>query len=288
MSRIALSQIPSITFYENSFTLSRRGASESISQLTCIGHPCKLFKPDVVRCDNIGGQGTEVDWKCEADLPEALRFGRVEVSCEGWSGPGDEYVMKGSCALRYRLVEVPRALRTDSGDLRRPSIFTRWFRAAKADPGAVVFNVVWVAVLLLILYSFLKSCFGSSRTRSPPGPRPYNPSYGRPSWFPGGHDYSDPPPPYPKPSTDEGWRPGFWTGAALGGLGTHLFNSARRPQATRYDWERDRFTQGAFRPTTPPTSFTSGRQHSSDDRGEGSSNLGSMRRSTGFGGSNVR
>ena len=64
---------------------------------------------------NVGGQGTDVDWKvrssciscctfnepayhnvqCEADLPEALRFGRVEVSCEGWSGPGDEFVLKG-------------------------------------------------------------------------------------------------------------------------------------------------------------------------------------------------
>ena len=36
-----------------------------------------------------------MDWKCEADLPESLRFGRVEVSCEGWDGPGDPYVLKG-------------------------------------------------------------------------------------------------------------------------------------------------------------------------------------------------
>jgi len=33
--------------------------------------------------------------KCEADLPEALRFGKVEVSCEGWSRAGDPYVLKG-------------------------------------------------------------------------------------------------------------------------------------------------------------------------------------------------
>jgi hypothetical protein len=33
--------------------------------------------------------------QCEADLPSSLRFGRVEVSCEGWNGPGDPYVMKG-------------------------------------------------------------------------------------------------------------------------------------------------------------------------------------------------
>jgi len=29
------------------------------------------------------------------DLPDKLRFGRVEVSCEGWSKPGDPYVLKG-------------------------------------------------------------------------------------------------------------------------------------------------------------------------------------------------
>jgi hypothetical protein len=33
--------------------------------------------------------------KCETDLPESLRLGRVQVSCEGWSGPGDSHVLKG-------------------------------------------------------------------------------------------------------------------------------------------------------------------------------------------------
>jgi hypothetical protein len=33
--------------------------------------------------------------KCETDLPESLRLGRVQVSCEGWSGPGDSYVLRG-------------------------------------------------------------------------------------------------------------------------------------------------------------------------------------------------
>ena len=34
--------------------------------------------------------------KCETDLPESLRLGRVQVSCEGWSGPGDSHVLKGT------------------------------------------------------------------------------------------------------------------------------------------------------------------------------------------------
>lgn len=69
-------------------------------------------------------------------------------------------------------------------------------------------------------------------------------------------------------------------------------NSGRQqrevPTATQYDWERDR----ARVPRASPMAgyYPSQRRafFDSDDRGEGSSSLGSMRRSTGLGGSNVR
>ncbi len=117
MSRIKLADISALTLYEGEYTSSRRG--QPIPQLVCKGKPCQLFTPDVVRCVNLGGEGTHVDWKvctlpytlssvpfswcyakCEADLPESLRLGRVQVSCEGWEGPGDSYVLKG---MRVRL-----------------------------------------------------------------------------------------------------------------------------------------------------------------------------------------
>ncbi|KAI0667839.1 hypothetical protein C8Q78DRAFT_959561, partial [Trametes maxima] len=93
MARVALADIHALTLYKDEITRARR--TSPIPQLTCIGKPCRLFQPDVVRCENIGGSGTEVDWKCEADLPDSLRFGRVQVSCEGWDRPGDPYVLKG-------------------------------------------------------------------------------------------------------------------------------------------------------------------------------------------------
>ncbi|KAI0303848.1 hypothetical protein B0F90DRAFT_1335682 [Multifurca ochricompacta] len=93
MSRVRLADIPALTLYKGESTLSRRG--QPISQLICKGKICKLFTPDVIRCVNLGGEGTEVDWKCETDLPESLRLGRIQVSCEGWLGPGDSYVLKG-------------------------------------------------------------------------------------------------------------------------------------------------------------------------------------------------
>ena len=60
-SRVELAKIESLTFYKDSYTKARRFSS--LPQLVCIGKPCKLFQPDVVRCVNLGGTGTEVDWQ---------------------------------------------------------------------------------------------------------------------------------------------------------------------------------------------------------------------------------
>ena len=38
--------------------------------------------------------------QCEADLPEKLRFGKIDVSCEGWAKAGDPYVLKGTHLCR--------------------------------------------------------------------------------------------------------------------------------------------------------------------------------------------
>lgn len=151
--------------------------------------------------------------------------------------------------------------------------------------------------MIIIFYSFFKSYFGNdSGPRAPPrmGPNP------RPSsdWFPGSYrdDNTNPPPPYTKhdqnSSSQGGWRPGFWTGAMVGGLANHLWSrnsNGERTIAQRrsYDWER-------FRARAQTPFFGGGansrqrRGEESDDRGEGSSNLGTVRRSTGIGGSKVR
>jgi len=276
MSRVALASIPALTFYKDSVTLSRR--TSPIQQLVCLGKPCNLYTPDVVRCENIGGSADQVDWKCEADLPDSLRFGRVEVSCEGWSKPGDPYVLKGSCGLEYRLIQIPKGLREDSGHSGIPP----WFQSI--DIARLLFLTLWLGVLLLVAYNIIKSCLrtnSDSTTRR--NPRPPNTRSGGSGWFPGDHrddDSMNSPPPYSKNSSQSsGWRPGFWTGAAVGTLGASLFNNrgrARPPNQT-YDWERERSYPSPLRSDS-----------NLNDRGEGSSNLGPMRRSTGLGGSNVR
>ena len=168
------------------------------------------------------------------------------------------------------------------------------------DWPSIGFYALWIGFLILILYSFFKSCFGStdSGPRAPPhmghNPRPNS------AWFPGSYrdDRTNPPPPYTKhdqnSSSQGGWRPGFWTGAMVGGLANHVWNrnsNVERPaaQRRRYDWER--FRAQAQSPLFGNDGVTNSRQRrgeESDDRGEGSSNLGTMRRSTGIGVSNVR
>jgi len=273
-TRVALANIPALTFYQDSMTLSQR--TKPIPQLVCIGKACDLYMPEVVRCENVGGHGGDVDWKCEADLPKSLRFGKVEVSCEGWSGRGDPYVLKGSCGLEYRLIQVPKILRDDPYP-RVPSLLK------SLDFGSTIFIVVWMAILVFIVYGFVNSCLrGNSNSGRRPQAPPHHP--GGSGWFPGGYHDEDtniPPPPYsktsPAASWNSGWRPGFWTGAALGGLGAALFNNRGQapqmvPRPASYDWEYNRLFS----------------QRSSEDRGEGPSNLGAVRRSTGLGGSNIR
>jgi hypothetical protein len=71
-SRVRLADIPALTLYNNEPTLSRRG--HPIPQLVCKGKPCNLFQPDVIRCDNLGGGGTNVDWKVCVFM--TLHYGR--------------------------------------------------------------------------------------------------------------------------------------------------------------------------------------------------------------------
>jgi len=169
------------------------------------------------------------------------------------------------------------------------------------DWAGLIFWILWLGFLALILYSVFRSCRNNrnSRRRSSDNPPPHRPNSGGSGWFPGNHhdNYpSDPPPPYPKygqqdaPPTWQNWRPGFWTGAALGGLANHWWNGPRQRTTTEvpvrrtvYDWERPSFFGRGSGYSTRQSSTSS-----DYDRGEGGSNMGPMRRSTGLGGSNVR
>lgn len=254
--------------------------------------------------------------QCDADLPESLRFGRVEVSCEGWSRPGDPYVLKGDydwfdwfnggLIIAHRFLWARVSSRPSAKYLTRrkskatfqmvPTCVTSINIIARLIPCIAdtilssIFATMWISLLLFFLYKVLRSCL-SSRESTPRAPTTGSSFPSSRGWFPGGDpDSHAPPPPYSKtaPGPNAGaWQPGFWTGAALGGMGTYLMNRNNdrqrppprdAPPRARWDWEQ---TAASPRPS-PRAGF------GNMDRGEGSSNLGSMRSSTGYGGSRVR
>ena len=38
-------------------------------------------------------------WECKTDMDNKYRFGTIEVVCEGYDYPDDQYILKGSCGV---------------------------------------------------------------------------------------------------------------------------------------------------------------------------------------------
>jgi len=171
-----------------------------------------------MRCTNSGSSYDEnnVEWTCKASVPPEFKLGSTEVICEGYEHPDDPYILKGSCGVEYRLIL------TEIGEEKYGKKNT-WFSNNDSggsnwdDVYTVIFWILFLGVLFWILVTF---CNGNANNR---------PRQPRGGWFGGGWDGgdgNDPPPPYvprspPKTystnSGGEGWRPGFWSGAAGGG-----------------------------------------------------------------------
>lgn len=81
---------------------------DAVPQLQCIrGNACGVHEPEVVHCEAIGSEelgGHRPLWKCQAaELPNGVRLGTTDVSCEGYDSPDDDRILAGSCSLEYSL-----------------------------------------------------------------------------------------------------------------------------------------------------------------------------------------
>ncbi|RMZ92247.1 hypothetical protein DV736_g541, partial [Chaetothyriales sp. CBS 134916] len=255
---VLLSKVKSLTVRAGQQTASRRVSP--VPQLQCVGPAgiCSLYTIDVMRCINEGsGYRTEdVEWSCKAFLPEELKLGSTDVSCEGYASSDDPYILKGSCGVEYRL------LLTDKGEERygRPDD-TVWKLSSRKseDIANFLFWVVFLGVLFIICYSIYQAYRNEGRGQ---GGRGAGYSGGG-----GGGPYDDPPPPYdsyprdrPQPKkpraytprthtssrttpagnagNQQGWRPGFWTGTAAGAAAGYMFGSRNQRQARRETQQR--------------------------------------------------
>lgn len=246
-----LSKVNSLTLKDGQLTSSRRVSP--VPQLQCVGpiDICKLYKVDVMRCTNEGSdyEQENIQWACKASLPEEFKLGSTDVSCEGYESSDDPYVLKGSCGVEYKL------FLTEKGEQKygkaSENVFSSGKRNKSEDYASYVFMLVFAVVFCIIVYSIWSAWRDDARRPRPRRPGPGGGGGG------GGFDDDEPPPPYdpypprqnpprkpPSQKTsrasssrssggsqqDQGWRPGFWTGAMTGAAAGYLAGNRNRTQ----------------------------------------------------------
>ncbi|CAM9786787.1 unnamed protein product, partial [Hapterophycus canaliculatus] len=108
--KVLLADVEALTFTRGRMTTSRRAGpmpqlvchSDNLGSAGCSRDSRWLFQTALCRNRGTGDDG-HPRWECTADLPSDASLGAVEVSCEGFDGPSDPYVLVGSCSLSYAL-----------------------------------------------------------------------------------------------------------------------------------------------------------------------------------------
>jgi hypothetical protein len=104
--KVLLQNVQVLTFQKGRMTTGRR--SPPVQQLLCTNcHGKNRDAVTSIQCRNVGFDGYDVNWKCEAVMPKQWVLGETSVSCEGYSYAGDPYVLVGSCGVEYELNRNP-------------------------------------------------------------------------------------------------------------------------------------------------------------------------------------
>lgn len=229
------SDVTAITLSRTGMTTGRRSAP--VPQMTCVGGPCR-YAPSTVLCSNAGFDGSDVLWKCKADLEKGVKMGSVTVNCEGYDYPDDPYILKGSCGLEYTLegqaeVERHQQHHTGHGYGEQQHHRQNQYRSVPPESSGGGSSLFWWIVAAALAYVIYKSCTGNGggggggggggaggppppnfRAAAPLGGMGAGPSYSGGSWG----SSSDCAPPAPASS-----GPGFWSGMAGGSALGYMF-----------------------------------------------------------------
>ncbi|GBC02355.1 hypothetical protein RclHR1_04590008 [Rhizophagus clarus] len=253
--KVLLEKVRALTLYRGKYTTGRR--HKPIKQIECVGGNASCrYEPDVIQCRNIGLDGINPNWKCEAVLPKSLRFGPLKVTCEGYEHPNDQYVLKGSCGLKYTLYLV----NDYTNDQKEKQWFNNWFDIEKMfningeeDKSlfSTLFGIAWLGMIGYILYNMYLSCMRArrenNRTTNVPS-QEFRPSDD------GADDSST--------TTRRAYQrenipyPGFWTGILSGGLLGYLFG---RRNNNNYSYSRTRRKR-----SSPSYSYSSSSIHNNN------------------------
>lgn len=219
--KILLRNVNVLTLRKGEFTTHRRVSP--IMQLTCT-HGCnERNMPDEVQCINVGFDGVDVNWKCEADLPMGAKMTHMNIQCEGYDYPDDPFVLVGSCGATFELEQSRYAYVDD--DYNRGYNNHRHHRSISYDYDNNEWSwssIIMFSVVLFIFWNVFcggRREEGEARPTFDSGPSPQQTYWSRPrGWgspFGGG---------------------GFWSGL---GLGSMLGSAWSRPRARNgWGWGR--------------------------------------------------
>ena len=145
--------------------------SSPVPQLQCVGGSGagRGWEPSDVQCYNRGSDGLGIQWQCKADVEATVKFGTLEVNCEGYDYPEDDFVLVGSCALKYKL-ELTMEGRTKLGLPAKTT--TDQNSSNYIDGGQVVGLVIIILIVLTVFTLHLSSPAAASWSPDPRPPRP--------------------------------------------------------------------------------------------------------------------
>jgi len=263
---VLLSSVKTLTLRKDLKTSHRRVSA--VPQLKCVGGNAKgLYDVDVMRCKNQGSDYDDenIQWTCTASLPEEFKLGSTDVICEGYESATDPYVLKGSCGVEYRLILTGQG--EEKYGRKGSNLFDGYKGKGYINWPGIIFWGIFISVVGWMIYA----AFFRDRRGAIVGGGGGNNPWGWGGGGGGGGGGDDPPPPYdyhPKASSSraqrvpgqEGWRPGFWTGALGGAAAGYM--AGNRPQTQR--------NQGMW-----GNQQTGGFWNNNDHNGEGNSRYGS-------------
>eukprot|EP00013_Stygamoeba_regulata_P014522 CAMPEP_0177687414 /NCGR_PEP_ID=MMETSP0447-20121125/34120_1 /TAXON_ID=0 /ORGANISM="Stygamoeba regulata, Strain BSH-02190019" /LENGTH=294 /DNA_ID=CAMNT_0019197663 /DNA_START=65 /DNA_END=946 /DNA_ORIENTATION=- len=207
--KVRLTDVKALVFRRGALTTGRRSAP--VQQLTCVGGNACHVVLDSVMCQNVGDDGFDVTWKCQADMESKYRFGKVTVTCEGYDHPDDPFILRGSCGLEYELHSSDQGYHS----------YTKGYTDSYSSGGffSNLFPILLIAFVAYILYSAFMGGGGQGAAGGYGGG--YGPGGGGGGFGPGGGSYPGGYGGGVYPSQSGGG--GFWSGMATGGLLGYMF-----------------------------------------------------------------
>ena len=169
--RVRLEDVQVLTLTRGAMTTGRR--SSPVPQLACVGGSGRgEEQPERVQCYNRGSDGRGVQWECKADMDNGLRFGQVEVVCEGYDHPDDPYILAGSCGLEYtlELTKEGREKRSNSGGgggwgggWQNPgnSYSSKSYYDSTSSQSSGLGDLILLGVVGIVIYAVYKTCVDS-------------------------------------------------------------------------------------------------------------------------------